>query len=200
MEDQQGAPPSSQLSFGELIPRYSQFSPFDPESKRITAEVEKDGKHYTCAKGAPNAILRLADFPKDVASHYRATAASFASRGFRSLGVAIKEEGQEWELLGLLSMSDPPRHDTPSTVREAQELGIQIKMLTGDATAIAKETCKQLALGANVYDSERLLGGAMSGSEQVDFLEAADGFACVPLFLLLHVLAACLFYCRVRLR
>uniref|UniRef100_A0A0K3CLV9 P-type H(+)-exporting transporter n=1 Tax=Rhodotorula toruloides TaxID=5286 RepID=A0A0K3CLV9_RHOTO len=155
----------------------NKFSPFDPESKRITAEVEKDGKHYTCAKGAPNAILRLADFPKEVASHYRSTAASFASRGFRSLGVAIKEEGKEWELLGLLSMSDPPRHDTPSTVREAQELGIQIKMLTGDATAIAKETCKQLGLGANVYDSERLLGGAMSGSEQVDFLEAADGFA-----------------------
>jgi H+-transporting ATPase len=76
-------------------------------------------------------------------------------------------------------MSDPPRHDTPATVREAQELGIQIKMLTGDATAIAKETCKQLGLGSSVYDSERLLGGGMSGSEQVDFLEAADGFACV---------------------
>lgn len=31
------------------------FTPFDPVSKRITAEVEQDGKHYTCAKGAPNA-------------------------------------------------------------------------------------------------------------------------------------------------
>ena len=31
------------------------FSPFDPVSKRITAEVEKDGRHYTVAKGAPNA-------------------------------------------------------------------------------------------------------------------------------------------------
>ncbi|GAA5951941.1 hypothetical protein JCM21900_000097 [Sporobolomyces salmonicolor] len=153
------------------------FTPFDPVSKRITAEVECDGKQYTCAKGAPNAILRLTKFSPDVVSHYREKAQAFASRGFRSLGVAVKEEGKDWELLGLISMSDPPRHDTPPTVREAQELGIAIKMLTGDAVAIAKETCRQLGMGDKVYDSERLLGGGMSGSEIRDFLEAADGFA-----------------------
>ncbi|GAA5900180.1 plasma-membrane proton-efflux P-type ATPase [Sporobolomyces salmoneus] len=154
------------------------FTPFDPVSKRITAEVEDgEGKKYTCAKGAPNAILRLRQFDKQVARDYRAKTHTFASRGFRSLGVAIKEEGKDWELLGLISMSDPPRHDTPATVREAQDLGISIKMLTGDAVAIAKETCRQLALGDKVYDSERLLGGGMTGSEVTDFLEAADGFA-----------------------
>ncbi|GAA5931746.1 plasma-membrane proton-efflux P-type ATPase [Sporobolomyces koalae] len=154
------------------------FSPFDPVSKRITAEVEDaEGKKYTCAKGAPNAILRLRQFDKQVASDYRAQTQVLASRGFRSLGVAIKEEGKEWELLGLISMSDPPRHDTPPTIREAQDLGISIKMLTGDAVAIAKETCRQLALGDKVYDSERLLGGGMTGAEITDFLEAADGFA-----------------------
>ncbi|CEQ40007.1 SPOSA6832_01583, partial [Sporobolomyces salmonicolor] len=153
------------------------FTPFDPVSKRITAEVECDGKQYTCAKGAPNAILRLTKFSPDVVSHYREKAQAFASRGFRSLGVAVKEEGKDWVLLGLISMSDPPRHDTPPTVREAQELGIGIKMLTGDAVAIAKETCRQLGMGDKVYDSERLLGGGMSGSEIRDFLEAADGFA-----------------------
>jgi hypothetical protein len=52
-----------------------------------------------------------------------------------------------------------------------------IKMLTGDAVAIAIETCKQLSLGTNVYDSERLIGGSMAGSDVRDFIEAADGFA-----------------------
>ncbi|BGP46266.1 hypothetical protein JCM10450v2_002108 [Rhodotorula kratochvilovae] len=154
------------------------FSPFDPVSKRITAEIQDgQGKKYTAAKGAPNAILRLTKFDPEVVAHYREKASAFAARGFRSLGVAIKEDGKDWELLGLLSMSDPPRHDTPATVREAQELGISIKMLTGDAVAIAKETCRQLSMGDRVYDSERLLGGGMSGSEIRDFLEAADGFA-----------------------
>ncbi|KPV76078.1 uncharacterized protein RHOBADRAFT_53071 [Rhodotorula graminis WP1] len=154
------------------------FTPFDPVSKRITAEIEDgDGKKFTAAKGAPNAILRLTKFDKGLVAHYREKAAEFAARGYRSLGVAIKEDGKDWELLGLLCMSDPPRHDTPATVREAQELGISIKMLTGDAVAIAKETCRQLSMGDRVYDSERLLGGGMSGSEMRDFLEAADGFA-----------------------
>jgi magnesium-transporting ATPase (P-type) len=45
-------------------------------------------------------------------AHYRNTAQDFARRGFRSLGVAIKEEGKDWELLGIMSMSDPPRSDT----------------------------------------------------------------------------------------
>ncbi|GAA5913171.1 hypothetical protein JCM6882_005807 [Rhodosporidiobolus microsporus] len=155
----------------------SSFTPFDPVSKRITAEVENgEGKKFTAAKGAPNAILRLRKFDPEVARHYKEQAQIFASRGFRSLGVAIKEEGKDWELLGLLAMSDPPRPDTPPTIREAQELGIGIKMLTGDAVAIAKETCRHLGMGDRIYDSERLLGGGMSGSEIRDFLEAADGF------------------------
>ncbi|BGP14084.1 hypothetical protein JCM10213_002379 [Rhodosporidiobolus nylandii] len=153
------------------------FTPFDPVSKRITAEIEDgEGKHYTAAKGAPNAILRLRQFDKEVVAHYKEKAQEFATRGFRSLGVAIKEDGKDWELLGLLSMNDPPRHDTPPTIREAQDLGIQIKMLTGDAVAIAKETCRSLGMSDRIYDSERLLGGGMSGSQIRDFLEAADGF------------------------
>ncbi|CEQ40010.1 SPOSA6832_01592, partial [Sporobolomyces salmonicolor] len=196
------------------IPGLHRFSPFDPVSKRITAEVECDGRQYTCAKGAPNAILRLTQFSPAVVQHYREMSQAFASRGFRTLGVAVKEEGKDWELLGLISMSgklsrssdltapDDGAHDSnfarPASTRhpcgdfglptvffitldslirytDAQELGVGIKMLTGDA--IARETCRQLALGTNVFDSERLLAGGMTGAEIRDFLERADGFA-----------------------
>ncbi|EPQ30402.1 uncharacterized protein PFL1_01928 [Pseudozyma flocculosa PF-1] len=153
------------------------FTPFDPVSKRITAEVEKDGKQYIAAKGAPNAILKLCAPDAETASQYRKVAADFASRGFRSLGVAMNTDGQ-WKLLGLLPMFDPPRSDTAATIAEAQTLGVSVKMLTGDAVAIAKETCKMLALGTKVYDSHRLIGsGGMAGSAIHDFVEAADGFA-----------------------
>lgn len=153
------------------------FTPFDPVSKRITAEVEQDGKHYTCAKGAPNAILKLCQPSPDVVSIYKEKSQNFAERGFRSLGVAVKEEGQPWQCLGLLAMFDPPREDTASTLGEAHKLGIRVKMLTGDAVAIAKETCRQLNLGTNVYDSQRLMGGNLAGSDIHDFVENADGFA-----------------------
>lgn len=65
------------------------FTPFDPVSKRITAEVEKGGQHYTAAKGAPNAILKLCQPPKEEADAYREKTMTFAKRGFRSLGVAV---------------------------------------------------------------------------------------------------------------
>ncbi|KZT19439.1 plasma-membrane proton-e [Neolentinus lepideus HHB14362 ss-1] len=153
------------------------FSPFDPVSKRITADVEKDGRRYNVAKGAPNAILRLANASQELQDSYRLRTTEFARRGFRTLGVACQEQGGEWQILGLLPMFDPPRSDTAQTIAEAGELGVRVKMLTGDAVAIAIETCKQLALGTNVYDSQRLMTGGMSGSDVHDFVESADGFA-----------------------
>jgi len=77
----------------------------------------------------------------------------------------------------MLPMFDPPREDTAQTIAEAQQLGLQVKMLTGDAIAIAKETCKMLALGTKVYNSERLIHGGLSGTMQHDLIEKADGFA-----------------------
>ncbi|GME72937.1 unnamed protein product [[Candida] boidinii] len=75
---------------------------------------------------------------------------------------------------------DPPRDDTAATVNEAKNLGLRVKMLTGDAVGIAKETCRQLGLGTQIFDAERLGlggGGDMAGSELYDFVENADGFA-----------------------
>ncbi|KAJ3184542.1 hypothetical protein HDU87_003943 [Geranomyces variabilis] len=153
------------------------FTPFDPTSKRITSEVSKDGKKFVCAKGAPKALLKLKEFAPNVVVDYNQKTQEFARKGFRSLGVAVKEDGKDWELLGIMAMSDPPRGDTAATIAEAQTLGIRIKMLTGDAVAIGKELARQLHLGTNIFDSEKLLGGTEKGSEIMDFIEAADGFA-----------------------
>src|SRR5579862_6196332 len=153
------------------------FTPFDPVSKRITTVCVCDGKRYTCAKGAPKAILSLTKASKETADLYKKKAGEFARRGFRSLGVAVQKEGEDWTLLGILPMFDPPREDTAQTIREAQNLGLTVKMLTGDAIAIAKETCKMLGLGTRVYSSDQLLHGDVSGSTQHDLVEKADGFA-----------------------
>jgi H+-transporting ATPase len=153
------------------------FTPFDPVSKRITTECRLGDDRYICAKGAPRAILRLASCSPEAAKLYTDNATDFARRGFRSLGVAYKKNDEDWVLLGLLSMFDPPREDTAQTIIEATQLGVPVKMLTGDAIAIAKETCKMLSLGTKVYNSERLIHSGLSGTVQHDFVERADGFA-----------------------
>ncbi|CAM9014319.1 unnamed protein product [Wickerhamomyces anomalus] len=162
-----------------------EFHPFDPVSKKVTALVESPaGERIICVKGAPLFVLKTVEedhpIPEEVHEAYENKVAEFASRGFRSLGVARKRGEGHWEILGIMPCMDPPRHDTAKTVNEAKHLGLRIKMLTGDAVGIAKETCRQLGLGTNIYNAERLgLGGAgdMPGSEIADFVENADGFA-----------------------
>ncbi|KAG0636930.1 hypothetical protein HOY80DRAFT_890498 [Tuber brumale] len=162
-----------------------EFHPFDPVSKKVTAIVQSpQGERIVCVKGAPLFVLRTVEedhpVPEDIANNYKNKVAEFATRGFRSLGVARKRGEGHWEILGIMPCSDPPRHDTAKTINEAKTLGLSIKMLTGDAVGIARETSRQLGLGTNVYNAERLGlsgGGDMPGSEVYDFVEAADGFA-----------------------
>lgn len=161
------------------------FRPFDPVSKKVSAVVESpQGERIICIKGAPLFVLRTVEedhpIPEEIDTAYKNKVAEFATRGFRSLGVARKRGEGSWEILGIMPCSDPPRHDTARTINEAKSLGLSIKMLTGDAVGIARETSRQLGLGTNVYNAERLGlggGGDMPGSEVYDFVEAADGFA-----------------------
>ncbi|EGX88827.1 Plasma membrane ATPase (Proton pump) [Cordyceps militaris CM01] len=161
------------------------FHPFDPVSKKVQAVVESpQGERIICVKGAPLFVLKTVEedhpIPEEVDKAYKNCVAEFATRGFRSLGVARKRGEGAWEILGIMPCSDPPRHDTARTINEAKRLGLSIKMLTGDAVGIARETSRQLGLGTNVYNAERLGlggGGDMPGSEVYDFVEAADGFA-----------------------
>ncbi|KAI0395554.1 plasma-membrane proton-e [Xylariaceae sp. FL0594] len=153
------------------------FMPFDPVSKRITSYCRLGEDRYICAKGAPKAVLSLADVDEDTRREYNNKAREFALRGFRSLGVAYKKNDEPWTLLGLLSLFDPPREDTAQTIIEAAHLGVPVKMLTGDAIAIAKETCKMLGLGTKVYNSEKLMHSGLTGTVQHDLVQRADGFA-----------------------
>lgn len=172
-----------------VLPKYKviEFQPFDPISKRVSAVVESPGgDRIVCIKGAPLFVLRTVEedhaIPDEIDIAYKNKVAEFAARGFRSLGVARKRGDSSWEILGIMPCADPPRHDTAKTINEAKNLGLSIKMLTGDAVGIARETSRQLGLGTNIFNAERLGigtggGGTMSGSEVYDFVEAADGFA-----------------------
>ncbi|KAL4802751.1 hypothetical protein BDV18DRAFT_166781 [Aspergillus unguis] len=171
----------------KALPQYHvrEFHPFNPVSKKVTAVViSPDGQEITCVKGAPLWVLKSVSeenqLPDDVKDEYTDKMTEFAERGFRSLGVARRPKGGKWEILGIVPCSDPPRDDTAATINEAKTLGLSVKMLTGDATAIARETSRELGLGTNVYNAERLGlggGGTMSGSTLYNFVEAADGFA-----------------------
>ncbi|CAM0875604.1 unnamed protein product [Alopecurus aequalis] len=167
------------------------FLPFNPVDKR-TALTYKDDAHGTwhrVSKGAPEQILALCNCRVDVRNKAHAIIDKYADRGLRSLAVARQDvpertkdsAGGPWEFVGLLPLLDPPRHDSAETIKQALNLGVNIKMITGDQLAIAKETGRRLGMGTNMYPSSALLGQCVDesiASLPVDeLIEKADGFA-----------------------
>ena len=155
------------------------FQPFDPVHKRTEATVKgADGKTFKVTKGAPQVILALSANAAAVKSAVDKAVDDFAARGFRALGVARADGDGEWRLLGVLPLFDPPREDAKATVATAAEMGVKIKMVTGDALAIAREMAKTLGMGANILDANTL-GDAKSEETAAvaKTIEDADGFA-----------------------
>ncbi|AJY47666.1 plasma-membrane proton-efflux P-type ATPase [Martelella endophytica] len=159
------------------------FTPFDPVSKRTEAEVTGlDGKRFLTAKGAPHAIVMLAGGDKAVADTVDAHVAELGAKGYRALAVARSDDdGKSWTLLGVLPMFDPPRDDSKATIENVRGKGVTVKMITGDDTAIARETARQLGLGTNILTAADVFPKDMDPDNVpgpiANRILTADGFA-----------------------
>ena len=155
------------------------FQPFDPVHKRTEATVKgPDGKEFKVTKGAPQVILELSANAAAVKSAVDKAVDDFAARGFRALGVARAETDGKWQLVGVLPLFDPPREDAKATIATALAMGVKVKMVTGDALAIAKETAKKLDMGTHILDAASLGDSKKQETSQVaESIEKADGFA-----------------------
>jgi H+-transporting ATPase len=155
------------------------FQPFDPVHKRTEATVKgAAGKIFKVTKGAPQVILALSANAAAVQDAVDKAVDDFAARGFRALGVARADGDGKWWLLGVLPLFDPPRVDAKSTVATAAEMGVEIKMVTGDALAIAREMAKTLGMGSNILDANTLGDSKTDETAAVaKTIEDADGFA-----------------------
>ncbi|RWV94393.1 hypothetical protein GW17_00043074 [Ensete ventricosum] len=133
-------------------------------------------------------IIDLCNLKDDAKKKVHSMIDKFADRGLRALGVARQEvpeaskesTGGPWQFIGLLPLFDPPRHDSAETIRRALDLGVNVKMITGDQLAIGKETGRRLGMGTNMYPSSTLLGEKnddVGGLPIDELIEKADGFA-----------------------
>jgi H+-transporting ATPase len=155
------------------------FVPFDPVNKRTEATVtDAKGETRYYAKGAPQVIVALVKVDDATNARYTKTVADLASRGYRALGVAQSADGKAWELVGLISMQDPPRPDAKATIAQTEQLGLNVKMVTGDDVAIGDQIAKQLGMGDKlVVASDVFKDGVTSISPDIaTAVERADGF------------------------
>ncbi len=136
--------------------KMKKFIPFDPVHKK-TEGVFSDDMIYT--KGAPQVIIELCyteEFDKKEA--YKAVE-SFAKKGFRTLGVGYRQEGEDkYHFVGLIPLFDPPREDSKEAIAEANAKGVSVKMVTGDNISVAKYISGILDIGQDIEDIKELKG------------------------------------------
>jgi len=152
-----------------------EFVDFDPERKRAEGiyKEKATGREVIFAKGAPQKVLDLCNLPPINHEVWKAEIIAQAKKGYRTLAIAQRVAQGPWELLGLIPLHDPPRPDTKRTLDKAAAMGIQVKMVTGDQLAIARETGRILGMTGEFYTYEEL--GQMENQEEV--IENAGGFA-----------------------
>jgi H+-transporting ATPase len=155
------------------------FQPFDPVHKRTEASVKgADGEEFKVTKGAPQVILELSANAGQVKPEVEKAVNEFAARGFRSLGVARADVQGAWQFLGVLPLFDPPQEEAKTTITTARQMGVNVKMVTGDQVAIARETAGKLGLGVNILDAGGFGDTKHHETAQLaESIEKADGFA-----------------------
>jgi len=161
--------------------RQERFIPFDPIKKRSEARIkDNQGRTFKVSKGAPQVIWNLCNLDVAIRSRAEHAVDEFALKGYRTLGVARSDPSGNWTFLGLLPLFDPPREDAKDTLTKAMQHGVDIKMVTGDNIAIARQIAGDLGLGRNILVAEQIVKGknrADTSGDIAEIAERADGFA-----------------------
>jgi H+-transporting ATPase len=154
------------------------FTPFEPATKRSEAIVAAGGKRFRVIKGAPQTVISLCktldEATKKIADQ---KVEELSRKGFRALAVAMSavDDLDDIQLMGLLSLADPPWPDSKNMIKRAGELGVKPLMLTGDNIAIAREIALQVGIGDRIIKMDDFRN--LNETAQAAIIDETDGFA-----------------------
>lgn len=140
--------------------RQLSFTPFDPIRKRTEAEVQKDDDRFVAMKGAAQVMVEMADLDDEQTRVINETVEELAGKGYRTLAVGRKRGEGPLELLGLVPLYDPPRDDSKQVIADMSRDGVDVKMVTGDNLAIARQIGSLLGLAQKSLRARQLSGSA----------------------------------------
>ena len=129
------------------------FIPFDHERRMTSALVTMENKKYLFVKGSPEDVLAKS---KPILEAGRSLLNSLYEQGARVIAVATKEvvgkekistsDENDLEVIGFLTFSDPPKIDARESLEHLAELGIQVKVATGDSLEVCRHVCEKVGL------------------------------------------------------
>ncbi|MGC1578857.1 MAG: HAD-IC family P-type ATPase, partial [Beijerinckiaceae bacterium] len=153
------------------------FAPFDAKNRRTEAVVEQNGQRLRVMKGAVRTVAEACGLQPPELQALEARVFAAAAKGYRTLAVARGPDMGAPALVGLVSLYDPPRPDAKQLIATLLALGVPVKMLTGDALPVALEIGQGVGLPNIRRVADLEAASAVAGSEAVDLLGDADGFA-----------------------
>ena len=158
-------------------PKPISFAPFDAKTRRTEAVVEQNGQRLHVMKGAVRTVAETCGLGSAAIDALEARVSDAARKGYRTLAVARGPEGSIPKLVGLVTLYDPPRPDAKALIAALRGLGISVKMLTGDALAVAGE----IASGVGLSNIRRMADLKAATTTPVnagtDLLAGVDGLA-----------------------
>jgi Mg2+-importing ATPase len=161
--------------------------PFDYSRRRMSVVVKRNDKFLLVCKGAPESIIQVSSKMKvegrivklDPAKVQEASE-MFFRKGLRVIGVAVKDveekpdynkdEENDMTLLGFLCFKDPLKATAKESINQFHELGVQVKILTGDNPIVAKTIVEEVGIDAE----EILLGQDVDAMDDVQLERAVE--------------------------
>jgi plasma-membrane proton-efflux P-type ATPase len=163
------------VAAGSQAPPLS-FTPFDPKTRRTEAVVEQNGQRVRVLKGAVRSIAEACGLTAPELEALEVRVREAGQRGSRVLAVARGPEGGGARMIGLVTLTDPPRPEAAQLIVALRELGVAVKMLTGDALSVAGEVARAVGL-TGIRPIADLKEAGSSVKEAAALLARADGFA-----------------------
>ena len=157
--------------------RQLNFVPFDPSTRKTEATVEHAGRRFQVIKGAYSVVRDLCALSAAEDRAMVQIIEQWAAKGFRAIAVALAEDGIT-RFVGIAALYDPPRPTSKAFIQELRDLGVSVKMLTGDAGPIAREIAGEVGIGGNVLQPASVRAAIQRDDrEAYEIVRQADGFS-----------------------
>ncbi len=157
--------------------RQTEFVPFDPKTRMTEATISQAGEKFFVGKGSFDAIRAVSSVQEEEAKIVLKLAETLSAKGLRVIAVAKGSDRSRLEFVGLAGIADRIREDSRGTLDQIRELGVEVKMLTGDALPIAQNIAQQVGLGKNVTTMSMIQEAETKAKPIDSVIEASHGIA-----------------------
>lgn len=155
-----------------------EFIPFDPKTRRTEAVVKKGNQEFHVMKGSFTVLAQVCSLDNKNKADLDKKINEFAKDGYRTLAIAKTQIKNKPKLVGLVALHDPPRPNSKKIINDIRNLGVSVKMLTGDALPIAKEIARAVGIGDKIVTASELKELTNSNvAKAAELVEKSNGFA-----------------------